>query len=100
MEVINDALVRERLEYYADTIKNIIKNCPIIWFRFGNQDLETKLDTVDYADIDILKRNSQRLAVANYATTIWIKVVILNRCGNCNSSKPLQIHFSTKSGFL
>ena len=41
-----------------------------------------------YADIDLLKRNSQRLAVANIATTMWVKVVSLNRCENCNNSKP------------
>jgi hypothetical protein len=35
-------------------IDNIIKNCPLIWFSFGGgQQLETKLDTVDYADIDV-----------------------------------------------
>jgi hypothetical protein len=52
-EVLADAIVREKLEYYADVINDIIKNCPVIWFRFGNQNLETKLDTVDYADIDV-----------------------------------------------
>jgi hypothetical protein len=53
IEMLGSIIVRERLEYYAEVIENIIKNCPVIWFRFGNQDLETKLDTVDYADIDV-----------------------------------------------
>jgi hypothetical protein len=46
-------IVRERLEDIAEAMEEIIRNCPLIWFRFGNQDLETKLDTVDYADIDV-----------------------------------------------
>lgn len=53
IEMLGSIIIRERLEYYAEVIENIIKNCPVIWFRFGNQDLETKLDTVDYADIDV-----------------------------------------------
>ena len=53
IEMLGSIIVRERLEYYAEVIENIIKNCPMIWFSFGNQDLETKLDTVDYADIDV-----------------------------------------------
>jgi hypothetical protein len=52
MEVMNDALIRERLNDYAEVLRNIISNCPFFWFSFGNQNLETKLDTVDYADID------------------------------------------------
>ena len=52
MEVMNDALIRERLNDYAEVLRNIISNCPSFWFSFGNQNLETKLDTVDYADID------------------------------------------------
>lgn len=46
-------LLREQLEAYADAIMEIIRNCPIIWFKFGSQKLDTKLDTVDYADIDV-----------------------------------------------
>ena len=52
-QVLSSAIVREKLEYFAQVIDNIIKNCPMIWFKFGNQLLETKLDTVDYADIDV-----------------------------------------------
>jgi len=53
IELMGSIIVREKLDAYAELIDNIIKNCPLIWFRFGNQDLETKLDTVDYADIDV-----------------------------------------------
>ena len=52
IELLGSILIRERLEYYAEVLENIIKNCPVIWFRLGNQNLETMLDTVDYADID------------------------------------------------
>jgi hypothetical protein len=53
VELIGSIVIRERLEYYAEVIDNIIKNCPFIWFSFGGQSLDTKLDTVDYADIDV-----------------------------------------------
>ena len=52
-EMFTSIIVRERLEDIAEAMEEIIRNCPLIWFRFGNQDLETKLDTVDYADIDV-----------------------------------------------
>jgi hypothetical protein len=55
IQTIHDLLLREQLDNYAEAIQEIIRNCPVIWFRFGNQDLETKLDTVDYADIDVSK---------------------------------------------
>jgi hypothetical protein len=60
-QVLASAIVREKLEYFAQVIDNIIKNCPLIWFRFSSQLLETKLDTVDYADIDAstMKPNEQ-----------------------------------------
>jgi len=53
VELIGSIVIRERLEYYSEVINNILKNCPFIWFSFGSQLLETKLDTVDYADIDV-----------------------------------------------
>ena len=52
VETIGVLLVNEQLENYSSAILDIIRNCPFIWFQFGNQNLETKLDTVDYADID------------------------------------------------
>ena len=53
IQTITAILLREQLESYADAILEIIRNCPFIWFRFGNQYQDTKLDTVDYADIDV-----------------------------------------------
>ena len=52
-EMIESIILREQIENYTEAINEIIRNCPVIWFSFGNQDLETKLDTVDYADIDV-----------------------------------------------
>ena len=52
-EMIESILLREQIENYTAAINDIIRNCPVIWFEFGNQNLETKLDTVDYADIDV-----------------------------------------------
>jgi hypothetical protein len=49
---LTSAIVREQIEAYTDIINDIIRNCPHIWFSFGSQDSETKLDTIDYADID------------------------------------------------
>jgi hypothetical protein len=53
IEMLSSFIVRERLDDIAEAMAEIIRNCPIIWFKFGNQNLETKLDTVDYADIDV-----------------------------------------------
>ena len=50
---ISSILVREQVENYADLIQDLIRNCPFIWFNFGNENQETKLETVDYADIDV-----------------------------------------------
>lgn len=52
-EMIESIILREQIENYTEAINDIIRNCPAIWFTFGNQNLETKLDTVDYADIDV-----------------------------------------------
>ena len=51
-ELLNSLVLREQLEYYAEALEHILKDCPIIWFRFANQFEEAKIDTVDYADID------------------------------------------------
>ena len=53
IQTITAILLREQLESYSYAILEIIRNCPFIWFRFGNQYQDTKLDTVDYADIDV-----------------------------------------------
>lgn len=51
-QMLASILLREQLENYSDAILEIIRNCPFIWFRFSNKYENTKLDTVDYADID------------------------------------------------
>ena len=53
IQTIAALLLREQLESYADAILEIIRNYPFIWFRFSNKYEDTKLDTVDYADIDV-----------------------------------------------
>ena len=50
-EMFTSMLFREKLEEYATIIDRILRDCPIMWFKFGNEELDTKLDTVDYADI-------------------------------------------------
>lgn len=52
IQMLASILLREQLENYADAILEIIRNSPFIWFRFSNKYKDTKLDTVDYADID------------------------------------------------
>ena len=53
IEMLSSLIIRERLDDIAAAMEEIVRNCPIIWFKFGNQNLDTKLDTVDYADIDV-----------------------------------------------
>ena len=52
IQMLASILLREQLENYSDAILEIIRNRPFIWFRFSNKYEDTKLDTVDYADID------------------------------------------------
>ena len=52
IQSLSSILLREQLENYSDAILEIVRNCPFIWFSFGNTYQDTKLDTVDYADID------------------------------------------------
>ena len=58
-EMMLSAIARERIENYTDAINEIIKNCPFLWFSLGGgaADQETRLDTVDYADIDYSRTN-------------------------------------------
>ena len=51
--LLTNALVLEQLDNYSEAIRDIIRNCPLIWFKFKNQLQDTNLDNVDYADIDI-----------------------------------------------
>ena len=45
-------VINEQVEGYVSAIRSMLEDCPILWFRFGNEYENTKLDTVDYADID------------------------------------------------
>ena len=53
IQALESIIVREQIENYTELINDIIRNCPTVWFSFGNVNQETKLDTVDYADIDV-----------------------------------------------
>lgn len=53
IEMLSSIILREQIENYTKAINDLIRNCPFIWFRFGSENQETKLDTVDYADIDV-----------------------------------------------
>ena len=53
IEMLTSIIAREQIENYVDAINELIRNCPLIWFKFGTDLLDTKLDTVDYADIDV-----------------------------------------------
>ena len=54
--MLTSIILREQVEAYVDAINEILRNCPVIWFRLGNKYEDTKLDTVDYADIDVSHR--------------------------------------------
>ena len=54
LEILKDELIKESLEYYARLIKLLFKAC---WFKASHRaPLDTKLDHVDYADIDEIDR--------------------------------------------
>ena len=57
VEALHAQILKEQIENYSELIQSLIRDCPSIWFNlsglFGNPDLDTKLDTVDYADINI-----------------------------------------------
>lgn len=52
IKMFTTLIINEQVEGYVSAIRSMIEDCPIIWFRLGNKYEETKLDTVDYADID------------------------------------------------
>lgn len=58
-------LLREQLDSYSDAISDIMRNCPPIWFRFSNKYQDTKLDVVDYADIDTTITNGGEQPTTN-----------------------------------
>ena len=54
-EFVHSLVAREQVQNYVDAINRLIKDCPTIWFKFGNQYLDTSIANVDYADIDLSK---------------------------------------------
>lgn len=55
---LNDMILKEVLESYMNVLRDIMRNCPFIWFKFKAKDIDTKLDNVDYADIDESELNN------------------------------------------
>ena len=53
IDMLTTMVISEQVESYVSALRSLIEDCPFIWWKFGNKDLETKLDTVDYADIDV-----------------------------------------------
>lgn len=54
-EFVHSLVAREQVQNYVDAINRLIKDCPTIWFKFGNEYLDTSITNVDYADIDLSK---------------------------------------------
>ena len=52
LATLNGMIEIEQMADYSRILQYIIENCPFIWFRFKNVREDTKLDVVDYADID------------------------------------------------
>lgn len=57
--IISDEIVKEQLDSYADVLREIMKYAPYIFHFIGGQRQDTKIDDVDYADIDIPSENNQ-----------------------------------------
>lgn len=54
-ELLEQLLMTEVLEQYRTLINDLMVNCPYLWFKLfsGGNNIDTQLDNVDYADIDI-----------------------------------------------
>jgi hypothetical protein len=65
VEMIAAILLREQLDNYSEAIAELINNCSFSWFSFENKDQETKLDNVDYADIDTSSTNKNEKPITN-----------------------------------
>lgn len=57
LEILSGLIIKEQMDDYSRVLREITVNCPFIWFKFGGNREETKLDTVDYADIDASTNN-------------------------------------------
>ena len=53
ISIFTSALIREQIENYTEAIQDILRGKRYWWFDFSSQQSDTKLDIVDYADIDI-----------------------------------------------
>lgn len=57
--ITSDEIVKEQLDSYADVLREIMKYAPYIFHFIGGQRQDTKIDDVDYADIDIPSENNK-----------------------------------------
>ena len=57
--ITSDEILKEQLDSYADVLREIMKYAPYIFHFIGGQRQDTKIDDVDYADIDIPSENNQ-----------------------------------------
>lgn len=57
--ITSDEIVKEQLDSYDDVLREIMKYAPYIFHFIGGQRQDTKIDDVDYADIDIPSENNQ-----------------------------------------
>ena len=57
--ITSGKIVKEQLDSYADVLREIMKYAPYIFHFIGGQRQDTKIDDVDYADIDIPSENNQ-----------------------------------------
>lgn len=57
--ITSDEIVKEQLDSYADVLREIMKYAPYVFHFIGGQRQDTKIDDVDYADIDIPSENNK-----------------------------------------
>lgn len=57
--ITSDEIIKEQLDSYADVLREIMKYAPYVFHFIGGQRQDTKIDDVDYADIDIPSENNQ-----------------------------------------
>ena len=51
IKLMHSMILKEALDEYITVIRDILENCPFLWFNFGAKLVDTQLDNVDYADI-------------------------------------------------
>lgn len=57
--ITSDEIVKEQLDSYADVLREIMKYATYVFHFIGGQRQDTKIDDVDYADIDIPSENNK-----------------------------------------